>query len=338
MKKILFTLLVLHLFFNCYPQIDPIVVAEQTVKVGGKKELYYGFAEGDEIVFDLDVVKGKHLKEVEITEYPSSSKFMDFKTKKVKDKRVKVNKTGIYKFRLKGGGIGTKVCRARISRIPASKEMIDFNTSVEWRVRCDSSYHTKYKKELTKVDTSFMVLADQVERVHSKTNLDSPNTTRFNVNLPANKYSKLQTSEVISWAYWIGVGNEGQQTFEKEKKKFLQKSISTVAAIDPMTGLALGAYTAFSNPPKGDNVRYWISKYYDGVEYTIKSGNSIVASGRDTDNGQGSLKFTLQNDNLMNGINVTVKVTAMVLTKTYINRPYEELQVESFKFPVLSSN
>lgn len=200
-------------FFICsilgFSQQPPITVSEQTIKVNGDNEFYFGFSKGDEIIFELEVVNGKNVKEVEILEYPSTSKFFEYKASKISGKKLKVNKTAIYKFRLKGGGIGTKICRAKILRVPASKETVDFNTSVKWKTRKDSTYETRYRKVLTKVDTQAIQVIDRVERVHSTTNLSNSNRSQFNVQLPSNERSQLRTSEIIAWAYWFGVGDEG---------------------------------------------------------------------------------------------------------------------------------
>ncbi len=44
---------------------------------------YYGFAEGDQLVFNFEEVNGKELKEIEIMFMPSQSIFMEYKTKKI---------------------------------------------------------------------------------------------------------------------------------------------------------------------------------------------------------------------------------------------------------------
>jgi hypothetical protein len=65
-----------------FGQENNILITQTTVKIGGlgTEELYFGFEEGDQIIFNFEVVKGKDLKEVEIFEYPNSSIFMDYKT------------------------------------------------------------------------------------------------------------------------------------------------------------------------------------------------------------------------------------------------------------------
>ena len=320
-------------------QIQPALVVEQTIKIGNEKEFFYSFAEGDEIIFDLQVIKGKNVKEVEIIEYPYSSKFVDFKTKKVSEKKIKVTKTAIYKFRIKGGGLfGNKVCRVKILRIPGSEATVGFDTSVKWKIRLDSVYTTKRAKELVQVDTTVINIVDRIERVHSYLKLGSSNTSSFNINLPQNKSSDLQTSELISWAYWIGVGNEGEAAYEKEKKNFLKKNIATISTlVNPMAGLALGAYVFLYKPAKGDNVNYNIKTFKNGIPYSLGYGNSVVSSGRVTDMTQGGFTISLRNDEPVKAINVNVKVSAVVLTKMYRYRSYKELQVKKFRYPVLST-
>ena len=90
MKKMTFTILAFLTVMSVFGQLQPVDVAELTIKVGamGSEELFYGFAEGDQIVFNFEELKGKELKELEIIELPSSSKFMDYKTTKIVDKKV----------------------------------------------------------------------------------------------------------------------------------------------------------------------------------------------------------------------------------------------------------
>ena len=79
----------------------PVDVAESSVKVGikGEEMVYYGFAEGDQLIFSFEETGGKEMKEIEIVEMPSSSKFLEFKTSKIENKTINIARTGIYKFR-----------------------------------------------------------------------------------------------------------------------------------------------------------------------------------------------------------------------------------------------
>src|ERR1041385_3790478 len=88
-------LLILSLqIINVTKAQQPVDVSEQTLKVTalGEEAIYAGFAEGDQLVFNFEELNGKELKELEILELPSSSKFMDFKTKKVENKVLSISR------------------------------------------------------------------------------------------------------------------------------------------------------------------------------------------------------------------------------------------------------
>lgn len=78
----------------------PIDVTENTVKVSPSSEevFYFGFAEGDQLIFNFEEINGKELKEVEIMAMPSKSLFMDYKIKKIENKIFTITETGVYKF------------------------------------------------------------------------------------------------------------------------------------------------------------------------------------------------------------------------------------------------
>ena len=114
---------------------EPIDVAEIAVKVSakGEEELYYGFAEGDQIIFSFSEADGRDVKEVEIIELPSNSKFQDIETKEIKNKIIKVTKKGIYKFRFYNSALlKSRICKVKIQRIPKNADLVDFNTGVKW--------------------------------------------------------------------------------------------------------------------------------------------------------------------------------------------------------------
>src|SRR5688572_20833780 len=121
-KKLTCTLLLLSICTLLVAQLSPIAVAENTLKVGrlGEETFYYGFAEGDQMIFSFEEVNGKELKEIEIVELPSSSKFMDYKSSKIQNKTITINRTGIYKFRFANSAISGRICRFKIQRIPRS--------------------------------------------------------------------------------------------------------------------------------------------------------------------------------------------------------------------------
>src|SRR6188474_1206538 len=133
----------------------PVDVAESSVKVGIKAEemVYYGFAEGDQLIFSFEEATGKEMKEVEIVEMPGTSKFMEYKTSKIVNKTINISRTGIYKFRFANSALLPRVCKFKIQRIPANGATQNFNTTVYFDTYNDTTYTTEIESYIEKADT-----------------------------------------------------------------------------------------------------------------------------------------------------------------------------------------
>lgn len=204
MKKIKLSLFIIFTTFNIYSQ-QLVEVCEKTIKISALSEevFYYGFAEGDKLVFSIEETNGKEIKEVEILEYPGSSKFADFKIKKIENKQIQVIKKNVYKFRIYNSSLGGRICKVKVERIPSNDKTKNFNTTVNWiekqettyntytkdvTVGYETKYETKVIKELVKVDTLLTQLFDKNLRVHSETAIGKTQYTYANVELPKNTY------------------------------------------------------------------------------------------------------------------------------------------------------
>ena len=229
-----------------------IEVADLTLKVGSKKEeiLYYAFEKGDKIIFSFTEIDGKELKELEIVEYPDNTKFQDFKVKKIEKKEINVNQRAIYSFRFYNSHVFKKrICKIHIARISANNRNKDFNTSVKWINKYDTSYSVKVenvivgyknvnkrrsKRILTSIDTNIRTILDRVERIHSSTNIDGSNVSYLEIQLPnnsytPNKYLPYESTEVQSWVYSISVGNTGKSWHNNANSKAIAKSSAELA-------------------------------------------------------------------------------------------------------------
>ena len=121
---------------------SPIIVTETNFKLPilGEEFFYFGFAEGDRLIFSFEELSGKDLKEVEITEYPSTSRYKEFKTKAIQNKTLTVPRTGIYQFRFANTVVLQKTCKLKIERIAGSEATKNFNSTVYWRTVYDTTY------------------------------------------------------------------------------------------------------------------------------------------------------------------------------------------------------
>ena len=300
--------------------MSPVDVAENTLKVNGKSEevFFYGFAAGDELVFSFKEIHGWSLKELEITELPSSVKFMDYKVRKIKNKKLFIQRTGIYKFRLVNPEGTARYCKLKIQRIPASTSTQNFNSSVFWHTVQDTTYVPSQESYLMKRDTTAQTLMERVTKIGSshlfygKSNKDLIDFT-----LPVG---------TVSWSYYIGVGTEGQKAFVKAKRGFLNTAASFASHIPgygSMAALALYGINAFTMIQGEDNVRFWFmddetnaSLFKFGKQFkSFKQGNVLNDAAQLKKPLAGKIYLGLLNDNILVPINVTVSVTAIVVTE-----------------------
>jgi len=325
--------------------IDPIVVTEQTLQINGEQRFFFAFETGDEMVLDLSMLKGKLVKEFEILVYKGSTKYRGLKIEGLKRKKIRVFERAIYEFRIKSGG--SKQVYFKIERIPHSNARIDFDTYVEWRTITDTirrnysektttvydtSYVAKYRKVLQKTALEVIELANQEERVHARTNLMNDNINRLTFNLPPSIRKELVEQEVVGWAYWIGVGQEGTENYNKELKQFLKMfAVKVVAKKNMLAALALGTYAVVLNPPKGENIQYQLFVKRGDKVAELASGDVTSAFGRETQALEGKIQLNLTNDNFLNGLNVRFKIAAVLERKIYRMEGYQVRKIKALQ-------
>ncbi len=338
-NKILIVMLMFLFPFATFGQ-DAVDVTDQTIKIKGDEELYFGFAQGDKIIFNFREIDNKEFKEIEIVEYPNNSKFSDFKTSKIENKTLTVTKQAAYIFRFKSGGVGGKICKVQIQRIPASEATRDFNTTINWITKQDTTwnsytkdivvgYDTAYlqntKKELVRIDTSVTELFSKTEQIGNE------DYSSLNVYLPENSYSPNQLSpyqskEVIAWSYWLGTDKQSYESANQSLSKGIG-ALATLSGYGALANLAITGVSLFSNPTNGSNVKYSFIAMQNGQQFTFDSGDGVAANGRNEKLLQGTFTIRLYNDNVWNDINVTVKVIAVQVSKTWEDKQYTEQKV-----------
>lgn len=309
-----------------------IEVVDNTIKIGafGDEVLYYGFAEGDQLIFNFQEVNGKELKEVEIIEMPGSSKFMDYKTKKIQNKTINITRTGIYKFRFSNSAIAGRICKIQILRIPGSPETAKFNTSVYWHTLYDTVYTPREETYIAAADTSIVKVVDQRAKVSSTSALNgNPNKTIVDFILPEG---------TVSWSYYIGVGAEGQKAYQETQTKFVQTAAAKASSIPGygmMGALALFGYNAFVKAQGGDNVKYWFITNWESVLsfqkggsfYQYKQGDVINDAAQMSSPKGGRVFLGLLNDNMVDAIEVNVKVSAVIVKKQLAKRIVQDITI-----------
>lgn len=314
----------------------PVTVAESTIKVAGLGEetLYYGFAEGDQLVFSFQEVNGKELKALEIGEVSGSSLFMDFKTKSIATKTFHIASTGIYTFRLSNGALAGRVCQVKIQRIPANESTKKFNATVYWRTEYDTLYTPEDQRYLARTDTLATMVTDQIAKV-----LAGDRKTIVDFTLPEN---------TTAWSYYIGVGDEGQKAYEKSRESFLNSASASALKFPgygPLAALALQGINVFSKAGGSDAVRYWFISDWNSVLafnagqqfFQYKLGNVINEASQMKAPLTGKVYLGLMNSNLIYPINVQIKVIAIQVRPVWATRTIQRMNVTSTQIPYLKN-
>jgi hypothetical protein len=306
---------------------SPVDVAESTLKVNAFKEEFFvfGFAEGDQLIFSFEESNGKELKEVEIIELPSTSKFTEYKTKKIEGKTIRIPKTGIYKFRFANGAIGQRYCKYKIQRIPASPKTQNFDPTVYWHTVSDTTFTTVQETFLSNTDT---VITSQQDRViHVNTRAGSSNKAVFNFTLPEN---------TVAWSYYVTADPLGLKVFEDASTKLAPTSGPMMAKFPmygPLAALALNTPSNLEKLQAGMDINYWIVEgdnsnlFLNGAQFRfIKKGKAINDFSK-MDYRKGSLFFCFSNDHPTDPITVTVKITTVHVNEMLDTRPGKSMQI-----------
>lgn len=337
----------------CYGQ-NIVDVAELTLKIqaNSTEELLYGFQEGDQILFSFEEVSGKDLKEVEILEYPESSKFMDYETKKVDKKTINVIDKGVYKFRFKNNNLFKgRICKIKIQRIPTSDAQTKFNTTIKWVTEQDTTWNSYTKDVVIGYDTVYVqkskkvilldekyeeMIFEKTQRVHSKTN-ENGNKTSISFTLPTYLSSSHERKKIIAWAYWVGVGEQSNIAW-RQNKKTIASAVQGVAGmtLSPLGAIALGTVTNLTLPTIGEDVSYAVvdqnnkDLFFSGYKYSgYDFGKGIAGYKRFLEPNlmQGEYYIVMENDNYLQGIDVDVKVSVIVEHKKFEDEPYTEIKI-----------
>jgi hypothetical protein len=290
----------------------PVDVVETTLKVAimAEETFYLGFAEGDKMIFSFEEANGKELKEVEIVEMPSTSKFLEIKTSKIVNKTLTIPVTGIYKFRFANASIGVRLCKYKIQRIPASAATQNFNTTVYTHMVNDTTYVKEDEDYLARTDTVITNFQDRVIKINP-VGTAGGNKASFNFNLPEN---------TVAWSFYICTDKTGQETFNEANKNFMSASSTQVQKFPLytiLTAVALNRPTEISKAQAGPVINYWVmdadnvAPFAAGTPFRyIKKGKAINDYSR-MEPRKGTLYFCFSNDSPADIVSVTVKITAV---------------------------
>ena len=334
MRSLLTWLLALVTFgLHAQGQIE---VYNGSVKLSSVSEefLYFSFAEGDKLLFDFQETSGRGLKEFEVSEWPKSSRLLEYDKVKITGKGISIPKTAVYQFRFANRSITERVCKLRIWRVPASAATRNFKTEVGYKTVQDTAYYTVTDKVLTRTDTTIF---NRAVVVTLNRQVDEDVAMQFvEFELPAN---------TVGWSYHIGVNQGGQQAYQDavQKSKNLKSSVlSTKTGYGPLAELAFKGTGNFSPAQAGEKVTYSIcdaanvSLARQQKPFQSLRSNTVVSDfGAMKSPLTGKIYFCLFNENPSSRTEATVRVSAILINPIWEDGPVRKMLVQTKKVPIL---
>lgn len=342
-------LLMLLCTYTAFAQKIPVADLQIKLNPGATEELMYGFADGDRIIFTIEA-EGSVISEITVTEYPATLKY---KGQNVKEERKEFTVQGnsVYVFKFMNTTKSKRNCKVTIQRVPKRSESKNFNTAVKWVKVQDTVWTSVTKDVVVGYDTlhtqkTRRVIAsekkyeemvfDKSQRVNAKSSFKETRSG-LSFSLPANAVTKDETKKVVAWAYWVGVGEESNE-FWKQNRKLITGAVQGAASYftSPLGGIAAGAITNLMLPVNGEDVEYALVNdqnyklFLEDKPYkSFDSGKGIAGYKRitDADKLQGKFNIALANDNLVQPIDINVKVAVIIEHIKYKDEKYTDRAV-----------
>lgn len=317
-----------------------ISLLESTKKISpiSEENIFIGLHAGDILILNIEELNSKELKEIELIEYPSNSKFHDYKTPRIDNKQITINNTGIYKIRIANSAVSGRVCRINLDRIPAENTQ-NFNTTVYWKTVTDTTFYTEKENYLINTDTTYSDFYSSTAFISSQNALNgNKNSQIISFDLPIN---------TRSWSFYIGTGTEGKAEYERAQKQFVNsasKAALQIPGYGPMAALALTGASYINQVQGADNVKYWFLSSPEDVQrfntditfYQYKKGDIVNEASQMKSPLKGRIYIALLNDNSIDPINVMIKATAMIVKENWGERTVEKMNTTTKEVPFLN--
>ncbi len=316
--KMLFFIAAITAFSITTSAQDTVIVVEKSIKIAGMSPLteYYGFAEGDKMIFSLSLDKGE-LKDLTISEYPGNIKFADHAIEKIDKKIIVISRNGIYKFEYYNSFILPRAVTLKIQRIPKDATTRSFNTNVKWVDKIDTVYQSQQDTYTLGADTTYEEVINTKVKMNSSEKQDNSNKVILDFLLPAG---------TLKWAYWIGSGDEGEKAFENDTKKFAASEVKLRGTDSPLAGLAFGLNT-MTHPAEGNSIHYYfISTNEETQKFArensfkfFKQGEAVADFSLMNYANKNPQKYYLglRNNNATKNAEATVRILAIVTNNKY---------------------
>lgn len=338
MKQIFFFAFILIATSLSAQHAVQISSVETTIQFGQNKTDFYGFAAGDNVIIEYKTSK-KAMLELQFSAYQSNVILQERLIKKGK-KEIQIPKTGIYQLSVSNVSHVNKSVEVSyiIQRKPKDETTKNFNSNVYWKEVIDTIRTIEKGRFVVGKDTSVVEIIEQTAKINSYTNVVNGNENEIKFSLPKN---------TTVWSFYIGVDQAGAEKYS-EAVRDLAKSASPlvklIPEVGPLAAFALNGASFLTVAQTGEDIDYCFidvdkakQNKDDSNTNCFKKGTVINEFGRVANKLAGNYKLVLNNNNLVQGVSVFVKITAIVVTDR-IAESREVIQVKEVKKPFLAKD
>lgn len=297
--------------------LEPILLSDQEFKlIGGAEEAidqellnpnnhqFFFLAKGDELLLNADIKNKKGKFSVKLVSYPDLNViYSKEKLKDIKDAKIQIRKEGIYILELGTSAFFNKRMKLKIERIPASKDVLDFNTKVV----------KKYKYETVEVGKSFHYINSQSHETWK----GGTNEVVIPVNIPQG---------TIEWYYSFAASrNEADLKKGMADVSLLNQLTETLNGIDPTTTAINIGLNLLLAPPGADYCDVYLLDHTNMSNFSHDAAFSYKVAGSRENLKSSTIQVNccieqpyylgIRNQNNMHGIHVGIEVVAITRTE-----------------------
>ena len=311
----------------------PIEVYNRSFRIGSVSEdtLYFSFAKGDQIIVDFESI-GRELKEFEVLQYKGASLFREDDKTKISGKKLSIETTSVYTFRLANRSGTERTVKLHIRRIPGSSATKNFTTSVKWKFLNDTVYSDITEKTVARKDT-VIVNRESILSVYGTQN-PKGNTQCPEFDIPG---------KTIAWSYYVGVNQPGLRAFQEATQKLPASPQSSLPGYGPLGAFALTGKSNFAQLQNDQTITYSIVDPTNAAlakqEQPFKSIRSKKVSNDFSvmkEPREGKLFFYLNNDGAFD-VDVIVKIAAVVVYERMKDKSGQKMEILTRKIPMVAS-
>jgi hypothetical protein len=328
--------------FSLYSS-DIIRIVSRDIRVKGlsQEKFFLSFHQGDVVSFDFEELHNKKIALLDVSEFKGRTVYQMKKLSLLKNGSFLVPQTAVYSFLFKNRCIFARNIHVNIYRKPSKEKYKFFDTNPRWVEQVDTVYNIRKSDEIVRYDTAWFeaskIVKDTCKRVED---LSLEKNIRLEAAIPFLKKNRavieikmgeedkspLLEKKPLEWVYWIGVGQEAEESWHNTVKTIGKLGGSLVSTfVNPLLGFAVGLIPTFIVPSKGKNVSYYFVTDSLNAQLflkqkevkSIEQGKGVVSYGKNKNVAPEKLYLCLLNENLITPIDVSVKYTTIFETCTY---------------------